>query len=1125
MPLRRSRVLTLTSVLALLLVASLIQVAPARAATFVADFTADAVGAPPAGWTSRWAPGYFAVQDDPLRLVQGPSSSPERLLSFDAAGTPSSPEVRAVVHVGADNAASTSFQIHLAGAGASGEETSYFIEEFRDDLRLRVNIDGSATTLDSVEIPGEFQDNVWYEVAFAEDDGELTASIWPFGTPEPTIPMVSFTDPTPLSSGWAGIGSGNAGTNPAYADFAWFSVGTGNDPAPTPPVDLVAQAVSPTLPVTGVTITPDWGFVTVGWDPSPENDQLLTQYEVERVPVDDGDAPLGEPLLVGVWRFNRYTYTGESTTFADAGFIPGGRYGWRVRAVADGVEGPWSDWTYADTMAAPSPSEAYRTEFEEDPDDWTSYEGEVAFTNAIVNSGSDRVRVELTGRTHLGRDINLFVFGNPPPTPEEARAGSTVFLNCNVHGPEAGGREACFMMIRYLTFSEDQFVTDLLDALTVIIMPSMNGDGRAAGSRGNAHGNQDLNRDHSLLREPETLAVARAISAYEPTIAIDGHHYGNNDVGDLPLLWARNEAVDAEVAGYTQDALTLGHIFNAAEGAGWWPQPYPIGYSEETILRNTLGLKGVVGILLESRSSGGPTRPNASGSGGPTQQNHNDRRHAYSHLWTYRELLRFSLDNYEEAEAIQQASWARNSLNEGPLILHGTRDTPRINPPIRESREGTVVETPPCGYLITTEQYTERPVYDGNPEFGLMPSAQTRLDAHGISVQEVEDGIFIPLGQPLRGLIALLFDPAAPGQQPDYSSYGSYQGPFLYSGEATPVATCPAAPGGGGGGGGGLDPAEEPTEEPTDEPTDEPTPEPTPDPEPFVERLEGEGRLQTAIAVSQADFADGEASNIVLARADEYADALAGAPLAVALHAPVLINPSDTLDDAVAEEIARALAPGGTVYLLGGEAALAASVEQALADAGYQVVRLAGSSRVETALAIAEVIGDPAELLITTAFDYPDAMAAGAAAGARGGAVLLTPAGTPHPAVDAYLADSDADAYAVGGPAAAAYPDATPVVGPTRTATAVAVAETFFDAPMALGLTRDDDFPDALAGGARLGRLQAPLLLTASTTLSPETASYVSSTPSLTSAVLLGGEQAISTSVLDALTGLLNPVR
>ena len=1151
MTLRTPRALALSAITAILLIATLLPIVPARAATATADFSADTVGEPPGGWTSRWAPGWFAVQDNPRRLVQGPSSSPRRLLSLDAVGTPASPEVRAIVQVPADNAATTRFQVHIAGAGEEGAETSYYVEQVSNGIRLGKLLDGSASTVSStVNLDGGLVRGLWYELVLAEDAGTVTASMWPLGATPPASPMVTYVDPTPLAPGWVGIGSGSAGTNPAYADFAFFSVGSDADPAP-PAVNVVAQAVAPTRTVTGVGVSHDWGFSTVTWSPNTQNAPLLTQYEIERAPVDANNVQTGPATLVGIWRYNRYTYTGESLTFADAGFIPGGRYAWRVRAVAAGVQGPWSTWALGTTQAPPSPSASLRTEWEGNPDDWTTYEGELAFTALLADS--DRVRVELMGRTHLGREINLFVIGDPPGTEEAIREGSSVLLNCNVHGNEPSGREACFMVARYLAFSDDPFVTDLLEEVSVLVLPSMNGDGRAANSRGNAHGNQDLNRDHSLLREPENLAVARAISTYEPEVAIDGHHYGDTNVGDLPLLWARNEGVNASLAAYTQDVLTLDHLFGAAEGAGWWPQPYPIGYSEETILRNTMGLKSIVGVLLESRSSGGPTRPNTVSSGGAGVHNHNDRRHTYSHLWTYMELLRFTLESHDDVEAVQQAAYDANTANEGPLVLHGTRDTPRYNPPPRPSREGTVVDPAPCGYLITEQQYTERPLYDPNPEFGQMPSVQTRLAAHGIQVEETEDGIWIPLGQPMRNLIALILDPAAPGQQDDFGSYGSYQGAFLYSGQAERVMTCPVEPtptptptptvtptptptptvtptptptptqNPGNPGNPPVDPVEQPTEEPT--PTPSPTPIPTPDPEPAIERLEGADRIQTAIAVSQEEFEDGEASNVLIARADQFADALAGTPLGAARNAPVLITGSDTLAPGVADEIARALTPGGTVYLLGGEAAIGAAVADALTEDGYLVERLAGASRVETAIAVAEEIGDPAGLLITTGDDFPDAMTAGAAAGANEGAVLLTPSGTPHPAVDAYLAAHDVDTWAIGGPAAAAYPDATPVVGATRQETAVAVAETFFAAPSAVGLARDDDFPDALAGGVVLALMDAPLLLTSSGELSQATLDWVTEQDGLTTALVFGGEQAISQTVFEALRDLLSPAR
>ncbi|WP_370328462.1 cell wall-binding repeat-containing protein [Euzebya sp.] len=282
-----------------------------------------------------------------------------------------------------------------------------------------------------------------------------------------------------------------------------------------------------------------------------------------------------------------------------------------------------------------------------------------------------------------------------------------------------------------------------------------------------------------------------------------------------------------------------------------------------------------------------------------------------------------------------------------------------------------------------------------------------------------------------------------------------------------------------------------------------------------VTRLAGDTRLATAIAISRASTPDGGAGGVVLARADEFADALAGTPLAVAVDGPLLLTPSDALAADVAAEIQRVLPPGGRVDVLGGSAAIDEAVVQQVADLGYDVQRRAGADRVTTAIAVAEALGDPSTLLITTGFAFPDALAAGTAAAVTGdGAVLLTGDGTPHPAVTEYLAaNPDATAYAVGGPAATAHPEATPVVGASREETSVAVARTFFDQPGAVGIARSDAFADALAGGAHLASLGAPLLLTPTGTLAPAVGDYLCTTGSLDAAVLLGGEAAVTTGV------------
>ena len=289
------------------------------------------------------------------------------------------------------------------------------------------------------------------------------------------------------------------------------------------------------------------------------------------------------------------------------------------------------------------------------------------------------------------------------------------------------------------------------------------------------------------------------------------------------------------------------------------------------------------------------------------------------------------------------------------------------------------------------------------------------------------------------------------------------------------------------------------------------------------ERFSGPTRIETAVEVSEADFGDGTAAAALLARADTFPDALAGIPLAVQEGGPVLLTDTGALHPAVAAELQRALPPGRTVYLLGGEVALGSAVEAAVTELGYSPVRLAGPDRIETAIAIADALDTPDSLLVTTGFDFPDALAAGAAAAANGGAVLLTNSESRHPATDAYLAaHAGATVYGVGGPAARPYPEAQAVFGPTREGTAVEVAETFFTLPRTLGLTRRDVFADALTGGPHIARLGAPVLLTPSDSLHPDPAAYAcANRASASGAFVYGGQTAVADDVAEALQARL----
>lgn len=295
-----------------------------------------------------------------------------------------------------------------------------------------------------------------------------------------------------------------------------------------------------------------------------------------------------------------------------------------------------------------------------------------------------------------------------------------------------------------------------------------------------------------------------------------------------------------------------------------------------------------------------------------------------------------------------------------------------------------------------------------------------------------------------------------------------------------------------------------------------------------VLRLAGVNRIDTAVAVSQS-FWEGvgeaaeepyRAQSVVLSRSDLFADALGGAALAAAKKGPLLMTVPTSLAAATQAEMQRILAPGSTVYLLGGTGALSATVESQVRAAGFTPRRLSGASRYDTSVAIANAIDPTPDMVFAaTAWDFPDALAAGAAAGSYDtpgstytAVLVLTNNATLPTATRNYLDSkyASADFYAIGGQAVdALWPyDRYTVFGRNRYETAREVAYSFFGGSYYAGIATGTNWPDALAGGALLGTVNGPLLLTAgnATALSGPTQSYLSEhSGSITGGLIFGG--------------------
>lgn len=284
-----------------------------------------------------------------------------------------------------------------------------------------------------------------------------------------------------------------------------------------------------------------------------------------------------------------------------------------------------------------------------------------------------------------------------------------------------------------------------------------------------------------------------------------------------------------------------------------------------------------------------------------------------------------------------------------------------------------------------------------------------------------------------------------------------------------------------------------------------------------VGRLSGPDRIATAIAVADNSFGPGMAGAAVLARHDNFPDALAGGPLASAKDGPLLLTQPGGLDSRVSDALNRLVPKGRDVYLLGGAGAISPAVESAVNALGYRAVRLSGNDRYETAVAIAGAVGSPADILITTGANFPDALGAGAAAGAQAtpAVVVLTNGESMPSSTAAYLAShGSARKWAIGAQAAAAAPTAQRVAGANRYETSQLVAERFFDKPAFVGIASGINFPDALAGGAHAARRGAPLLLSPPEGLAGSVRAYLEARrDTIASGVLYGGSVAVSDNV------------
>lgn len=281
-------------------------------------------------------------------------------------------------------------------------------------------------------------------------------------------------------------------------------------------------------------------------------------------------------------------------------------------------------------------------------------------------------------------------------------------------------------------------------------------------------------------------------------------------------------------------------------------------------------------------------------------------------------------------------------------------------------------------------------------------------------------------------------------------------------------------------------------------------------------RLSGASRIETAIAISKEGWPNG-ADAVILTRDDNYPDALTGTPLSKKLDAPILFTGTYTLTEATKAEITRLNVD--KVIILGGTGAVSQNVENQLRQ-NYEVKRLGGADRYETAAKIAQELGYHGKAVITTGEDFHDALVVAPLAAYKGIPILLTlPDSLPSSTNSALQFVAPDEITVVGNTSWVSdgvfsqLSNAKRITGADYYRTAIVVANNFGADPSRIFFATGKDFPDALAGSALAAKYNSPIFFV-NDPITDEVKQYMVQNKGKTTNIhLLGGEGVIPANV------------
>lgn len=295
---------------------------------------------------------------------------------------------------------------------------------------------------------------------------------------------------------------------------------------------------------------------------------------------------------------------------------------------------------------------------------------------------------------------------------------------------------------------------------------------------------------------------------------------------------------------------------------------------------------------------------------------------------------------------------------------------------------------------------------------------------------------------------------------------------------------------------------------------------------PYYERISGAGRIETSVEISKAGWET--ADNVILARADNPADALSSASLSGVADAPILLTSPNSISDVVLDEIDRLGAT--TIYILGGKGAISPVIEEELDSYGFNVVRLGGSTRFDTAALINKEAGTSlgTKAIVVNGYAVADALSASSNSAINQIPIYLSKTAS----LPVNLPSNIKEVIIYGGTGVVSTEVETllkkqgktvkRIAGNDRYLTNIAAADPSLadNVIMVRGTSTSrtsEQYPDAVAGAGLSHKLGANIILSHPTSVKPNVQEYFMNNRYL-GYFILGGEGAVSSETVMGLT-------